>query len=98
MNDIKIELTTVDQRVEDVENCVGEVEDHTQNVEQVVSKLIKEMARLDNKVLDLEGRSRKKNLRIFNVPEDTEGTSALESLLLCFLFYCWKMFLIVFFF
>ena len=38
-------------------------------------KLIKEMTRLNNKVLDLEGRSSCKNLRIFNVPEDAEGTS-----------------------
>lgn len=78
LNDIKVELTKVDQKVEDVKNRVGEVEDRTQNMEQVLGKLIKEVTRLENKVLDQEGRSRRKNIRIYNVPEESEGSSMTE--------------------
>lgn len=78
LNEIKVELTKVDQKVEDVENRVGEVEDRTQNMEQVLGKLIKVVTRLENKALDLEGRSRRKNIRIYNVPEEAEGSSMIE--------------------
>ena len=78
LNNIKSELTKLDQKVEAVENRVGEVEDRTQNMEQVLTKLIKEVTQLENKLLDLEGRSRRKNIRMFNVPEDAEGTSMVE--------------------
>lgn len=78
LNDIKVELSKVDQKVQDVDNRVGVVEDRTQNVEHVLGKLIKEVTRLENKVLDQEGRSRRKNIRIYNVPEDAEGSSMIE--------------------
>ena len=54
------------------------MEDRVQNVEQVLSKMIKVMNQQDNKLLDQEGRSRRENRRIYNVPEGAEGPSLVE--------------------
>lgn len=84
LHDIKAEITKVEHKVEVVEDRVGKIEDRTQNVETVLGKLIKEVARLEKKVLDQDGRSRRNNIRIYNVPEDAEGPSMthfLEGLL-----------------
>lgn len=57
---------------------IEKVEDRVQNVEQVLNKMIKVMRQQENKLLDHEGRSRRENLRIYNVPEGTEGSSMME--------------------
>lgn len=80
LHDIKAEITKVDNRVEAVEDRVGKTEDRTQNVEMVLGKLIKQVARLEKKVMDQDGRSRRNNIRIFNVPEDVEGESMTQFL------------------
>lgn len=80
LHDIKAEITKVDYRVEAVEDRVGKTEDRTQNVETVLGKLIKQVARLEKKIMDQDGRSRRNNIRIFNVPEDVEGESMTQFL------------------
>lgn len=80
LHDIKAEITKIDNRVEAVEDRVGKTEDRTQNVESVLGKLIKQVARLEKKVMDQDGRSRQNNIRIFNVPEDMEGESMTQFL------------------
>lgn len=54
------------------------MEDRVQNVEWVVSEMIKVVSQQENKLLDHEGRSRRENLRIYNVPEGAEGSSMVE--------------------
>ncbi|MGL5598285.1 MAG: hypothetical protein ACRDDA_09290, partial [Aeromonas sp.] len=69
LNDIITELTSVNQKIAEAESRIGKVEDRVQNVEQVMSKMIKVMSQQENKLLDQEGRSRRENIRIYNVPE-----------------------------
>ena len=49
-----------------------------------LSEMMGQTRRMQEKITDLEGRSRRNNIRIFGLPEDTEGSSAaiyLEQLL-----------------
>ena len=78
LNDIKAELTNVNAKLAEAEMRIENVEDRVQNVEQVLSKMIKVMNQQENKLLDQEGRSRRENLRIYNVPEEAEGPSMVE--------------------
>lgn len=78
LNDIKAELTNVNAKLAEAEMRIENVEDRVQNVEQVLSKMIKVMTQQENKLLDQEGRSRRENLRIYNVPEGAEGPSMVE--------------------
>ncbi len=75
LNEIITELTSVNQKIAEAESRIGKVEDRVQNVEQVMSKMIKVMSQQENKLLDQEGRSRRENIRIYNVPEGAEGAS-----------------------
>lgn len=78
LEDIKSEISNVNQRIEEVEVRTEKVEERIQNVEQVVSKIIQVMHQQENKLLDYEGRSRRENLRIYNVTEGAEGSSMVE--------------------
>ncbi|KAK7882818.1 hypothetical protein WMY93_028992 [Mugilogobius chulae] len=66
-----------DQKValEEAHTRISEVEDWNVEVKDVVLSLLKEQKILKDKLTDLEGRSRRKNVRIFGVPEGAEGTS-----------------------
>ncbi len=75
LNEIITELVNVNQKIAEAETRIGKVEDRIQNVEQVMSKMIKVISQQENKLLDQEGRSRRENIRIYNVPEGAEGAS-----------------------
>lgn len=66
-----MKIMEAQERVEEVEECV-------QNLEQVLNKVIKVIHQQENKLLDHEGRSRRENLRIYNVPEGTEEPSMMD--------------------
>lgn len=78
LNDIKSEITSVNQKIAEAEVRIEKVEDRAQNLEQVLNKVIKVMHQQENKLLDQEGRSRRENLRIYNVPEGAEGSSMID--------------------
>lgn len=78
LNDIKTEITSVNQKIAEAEVRIEKVEDRVQNLEQVLNKVIKVMHQQENKLLDYEGRSRRENLRIYNVPEGAEGSSMVD--------------------
>lgn len=78
LDDIKTELTNVNQKIAEAETRIESVEDRVQNVEQVLSSMIKVMNQQEDKLLDQEGRSRRENLRIYNIPEGAEGSSMIE--------------------
>ncbi|KAK1875089.1 LINE-1 retrotransposable element ORF1 protein [Dissostichus eleginoides] len=54
------------------------MEERVQNEEQVLAKMMKVLTRQESKLLDQEGRSRRENIRIYNVPEGEEGTSMVD--------------------
>lgn len=56
------------------------VEYHFQKVEKVLSKIIKVMDEQEETTRP-EGRSQRDNLRIYNVPKGTEGSSIVEFIL-----------------
>ena len=78
LNEIKGELANVNQKVAEAETRIEMTEDRVQNMEQVLAKMIKVMNQQENKLLDHEGRSRRDNIRIYNVPEGVEGASMLD--------------------
>lgn len=78
LNDIKSELTNANRKIEVAETRIEKVEDRVQNVERMLSKMITVLNQQENKLLDQEGRSRRKNIRIYNVPEGAEGLSMVE--------------------
>lgn len=78
LTDIKSELTSVNKKIAQAETRIEGVEDRVQNVEQVLAKMIKVINHQENKLLDQEGRSRRENIRIYNVPEGAEGSSMLD--------------------
>lgn len=78
LNDIEGELTKVNQKIAEAEKRLNNAEDRMQNMEQVLTKMIKVMNQQESKLLDQEGRSRRENIRIYNVPEGSEGASMVD--------------------
>ncbi|XP_059827421.1 uncharacterized protein LOC132395138 [Hypanus sabinus] len=78
LHDIKAELASVNQKIVVTETQIEKVEDRVQNVEWILSKTIKIIHHQEGKPFDLEGRSQRKNIRIYNVPEGAEGSSMTE--------------------
>ncbi|KAK7880946.1 hypothetical protein WMY93_032400 [Mugilogobius chulae] len=62
--------------MEEAETRIATTEDRVQGAEDVITELVKQQIRLQQKLSDLEGRSRWENVRIYGVPEGSEGTSA----------------------
>ncbi|XP_059825264.1 uncharacterized protein LOC132393877 [Hypanus sabinus] len=78
LRDIKLELTSVNQKIAVAETQIEKVEDRIQNMEQKLSKTIKIIHHQEGKLVDLEGRSRRKNIRTYNIPKRAEGSSKTE--------------------
>lgn len=72
LDEIKIELNKTNQRIGHTEDRIEEIETRMQNVEETMQKMIKMQSHLESKQIDQEGRSRRDNIRIYNVPEDAE--------------------------
>uniref|UniRef100_A0A1A8QI48 L1 transposable element RRM domain-containing protein n=1 Tax=Nothobranchius rachovii TaxID=451742 RepID=A0A1A8QI48_9TELE len=62
-------------RVDEVESRVGLVEDATVELTEAMVTWSKRQRNIQNKLTDLESRSRRNNIRIFGVAEGEEGTS-----------------------
>lgn len=75
LDEIKIELNKTNQRIGHAEDRIEEIDTRMQNVEETMQKMIKMQAQLESKQIDQEGRSRRDNIRIYNVPEDAERNS-----------------------
>ncbi|KAI2660320.1 LINE-1 type transposase domain-containing protein 1 [Labeo rohita] len=75
LDEIKIELNKTNQRIGHAEDRIEGIETRVQNVEETMKKMIKMQSQLESKQIDQEGRSRRDNIRIYNVPEDIEKNS-----------------------
>lgn len=75
LEEIKGELNKTNQRIQQAEDRIEDVETRVQNMEEVIRKMIKLQSQHEKKMVDLEGRSRRDNIRIYNVPEHAEGES-----------------------
>ncbi|CAM4570728.1 unnamed protein product [Leuciscus chuanchicus] len=72
---IKEEIVKVNTRLDEAEGRIEKAEERIQNTEEVITAMLKLHTKLDDKLLDLESRSRRDNIRIYGVPEGTEKES-----------------------
>lgn len=72
-----VEVDMRDQRKDIglVEERVGETEEWNTEAQDIVAVLLEQQTRLQEKLTDLEGRSRRNNIRIWGVKEGLEGDS-----------------------
>lgn len=75
LEDIKDELNKTNQRIEEAEDRIEAVETRLQTMEQVMKKMLKVQTQHEDKLVDQEGRARRGNIRMYNVPENEEGSS-----------------------
>lgn len=66
------------QAIAEVEERISEVEASGSVTRNTLLCLLKEQHKLRLKVTDLESRSRRNNIRMYGVPEDTEGESMIQ--------------------
>lgn len=76
MDNIKGEITKTYKRLDEAETRITNTEDRVQGAEDVVAELLKLQEQLQSKLTDLEGRSRRENVRIYGIPEGAEGSPA----------------------
>ena len=79
-NDLKAQQVSISE----AQGRIAEVEEWKMEASTALSEMMGQTRRMQEKITDLEGRSRRNNIRIFGLPEDTEGSSAaiyLEQLL-----------------
>ncbi|KAI2661964.1 LINE-1 type transposase domain-containing protein 1 [Labeo rohita] len=73
LDNIHSTVTAHDQRIGSLESGLTEVSQRLEHLEAACSGLSKEKESLQLKVSDLEGRSRRQNVRIVGLPESIEG-------------------------
>ena len=67
-------ITNHGEWISSLEDNSNEVEDRLQQIENACSTLQQDNALLKSKLADLEGRSRRQNIRIIGLPESLEGS------------------------
>lgn len=65
----------VNTRLDEAEGRIEKAEERIQNTEEVIAAMLKVYVKLEDKLLDLESRSRRENVRIYGVPEGSEKDS-----------------------
>lgn len=75
LSTIREEIRTANARINEVEERLEKTEERTQNAEEVIAELLKLHVKLEDKLVDLESRSRRENVRIYGVPEGAEKDS-----------------------
>ncbi len=66
----------MNKRIEEDEDRITEAEEQIQQTGEALIELIKRQTQLESKLTDQEGRSRRDNIRIYRVPEDSENSSS----------------------
>lgn len=72
---IKEEIVKANARLDEAEGRIEKAEERIQNTEEVVTAILKLHVKLEDKLVDLESRSRRENVRIYGVPEGSEKES-----------------------
>lgn len=75
LNGIREEITKTNTRIGEAEERIDAAENRLQVAEDVVTELLQLQIYLDAKLTDLEGRSRRENIRIHGVKEGAEENS-----------------------
>lgn len=69
--ELKQEVTKTNSRLDDAEKWI--TTNAYRGVEEVITELVQQQAQLRQKLSELEGRSCRKNIRIYGVPESAGG-------------------------
>lgn len=72
---IKEEIGKINARLDKAEGRIEKAEERIQNTEEVITAMLKLHTKMEDKLLDLESRSRCENIRIYGVPEEAEKES-----------------------
>ncbi|CAM4671508.1 unnamed protein product [Leuciscus chuanchicus] len=75
MDDIAEELKGVTQRVEETEQRVADIEEINADVYDALEHALYMQKELQTRVTELEARSRRNNIRIHGITEESEGTN-----------------------
>ena len=71
-------LQAHDQAITEAEERISDMETGSAVTKEALLSLLREQRRLREKVTDLESRSRRNNIRVYGVPEDSEGDSMIK--------------------
>lgn len=72
LGEIKEEILKVSNRMDEAEERIEKAEERIQNTEEATNEIIKLQIRLEDKLIDLESRTRRENIRIYGIPETAE--------------------------
>ncbi|CAL1602361.1 unnamed protein product [Knipowitschia caucasica] len=75
---IKEEIGQLNLRIGTAEERIAETESRDIELTKVLIQVLRKQKLLEEKCQDLESRSRRKNLRIYSVPEKSEGNNMVE--------------------
>ncbi|KAK7878475.1 hypothetical protein WMY93_034303 [Mugilogobius chulae] len=78
VNEHTADLKRVDERLDEAEARVLQLETANEPLHAQLQALEKKVETLTEHVDELKNRGRRKNIRIFNIPENTEGNNAVE--------------------
>ncbi|CAM4703686.1 unnamed protein product [Leuciscus chuanchicus] len=82
---IREDINNANQRIEEAEDRISATEAKLETMELIMRKVLKTQSQNDQKLIDQEARARRRNLRIFNVPENEEQGSTVTVFLEKFL-------------
>ncbi|ROL52330.1 hypothetical protein DPX16_18698 [Anabarilius grahami] len=80
IDDVVVTTDSLKARQSESETRISELEDGTAPIKMRMEELEKINKELMNKVMDLEGRSRRDNIRLLNLKEATEGSDPIVFL------------------
>lgn len=72
LDNIQSTINSHNQRITSLENAVTASSDEVQDLTAKLTAVVDDNAKLKAKLVDLEGRSRRNNVRVIGVPEDIE--------------------------
>lgn len=78
LDNLTEEMLGLKERVKETEIRVGQMEDVTTEMTEVLATAMKQHKTLQQKLTDLESRSRRNNIRIFGLAEGEEGNSVIR--------------------
>lgn len=78
LNGLVTDLKVTAERIEEAEQRVAELEENVAEYKEVLGQSIQIQDNLQERLLDLETRSRRNNIQIFGISEGSEGNNVQE--------------------
>lgn len=78
--DIQQKLNSTNDRLEEAESRIDDVETAMQAASTILKKLVQKQEETEAKLTDQEARARRENIRIYSIPEQSEGNDIITFL------------------